>query len=487
MTISFNNIPSTLRVPSIFVEYDNSKAKQGPNIQPYKILAMGQKTSSGTRSQLLFDTITSAAQARQYYGPGSHLAQICAAILANNKFAQLTAVAIDDNGSGVPATGTITMGGTPTAVGEVVVYIAGKRIAVPCSLTSTATTLAAALNTAINADTDLPVTSAVDEEEVTLTAKNDGTLGNQIDVRLNYNMGELLPAGVTAVIVAMASGATDVTVSSIISALPETQYNAIVHPWLDSTNLTAIKAEMTDRNTPSRQLDGIAFTAKIDTLGNLATLGNAHNNAFLSIMGAQGPTAPWVWAAAYAATVAGAAQIDPGRPFQTLPLVGVLAPSETDKFTLTERNTLLYDGIATHKIAEGGTVVIERAITTYKTNANAAADTSYLDVTTVYTLSYLRYDFRNTMAQRYPRHKLANDGTRFGAGQAIITPMIGKAEMIAKFRQWELLGLVEGFDQFKNDLIVERNSQDPNRLDFLLPPDLVNSLMVVGAQIQFLL
>jgi phage tail sheath gpL-like len=82
---------------------------------------------------------------------------------------------------------------------------------------------------------------------------------------------------------------------------------------------------------------------------------------------------------------------------------------------------------------------------------------------TLFTLSYLRYDWRNHMLTKYPRHKLANDGTRYGSGQAIITPKVGRAEAIGKFRQWEELGLVEGADQFKRDLIVERNSEDPNR------------------------
>ena len=58
---------------------------------------------------------------------------------------------------------------------------------------------------------------------------------------------------------------------------------------------------------------------------------------------------------------------------------------------------------------------------------------------------------------------------------------------IAKFRQWEEQGLVEGIDQFKADLIVERNISDVNRLDFMLPPDLINQLRVTGVKIGFLL
>ena len=87
---------------------------------------------------------------------------------------------------------------------------------------------------------------------------------------------------------------------------------------------------------------------------------------------------------------------------------------------------------------------------------------------------------------KFPRHKLADDGTRFGAGQAVLTPKTAKAEALAKFSEWEERGLVENAEQFRNDIIVERNRQNPNRLDFMLPPDLINQLMVTAAQIGFI-
>ncbi len=176
---------------------------------------------------------------------------------------------------------------------------------------------------------------------------------------------------------------------------------------------------------------------------------------------------------------------DPARPFQTLPVVGALAPVEADGFTLSERNLNLHDGISTSKVASGGVVQIERLVTTNQTNAAGAADVSYLDVTTMLTLMYFRYSFRSRILSRYPRHKLADDGTRYGAGQAVITPKLGKAEAIAWFRDMEELGLVEDFDQFKTDLVVERNAVDRTRLDFLLPPNVVNQLVVGAVNIQF--
>jgi phage tail sheath gpL-like len=91
------------------------------------------------------------------------------------------------------------------------------------------------------------------------------------------------------------------------------------------------------------------------------------------------------------------------------------------------------------------------------------------------------------MQSKFSRHKLANDGTRFGPGQKVLTPKGGKSEAVALFAEWETAGLVEGIDQFKRDIIVERNASVPTRLDFLLPPDLINQLRVIGASVQFLL
>jgi phage tail sheath gpL-like len=52
-------------------------------------------------------------------------------------------------------------------------------------------------------------------------------------------------------------------------------------------------------------------------------------------------------------------------------------------------------------------------------------------------------------------------------------------------RELEEAGLVENIDQFKADLIVDRDASDPNRVNALLPPDIVNQMRVLAAQVQF--
>ena len=129
--------------------------------------------------------------------------------------------------------------------------------------------------------------------------------------------------------------------------------------------------------------------------------------------------------------------------------------------------------------------MIQRAITTYQFNSFGDADSSYLDSTTLYTLAEIISRLKTAITSKYPRHKLANDGTRYGAGQAIVTPSVIKSELIAQYQKMEEEGLVENADLFAKYLIVERDANDVNRINVLLPPDLVNQLRIFALQAQF--
>lgn len=490
--ISFNKVPSNVRVPFAFVEFDPSGAQQGANLLEYKVLLLGQKLAAGTAAAEGLDLVTSKEQAADLYGEGSILHGMFEAFFASNKFTKVYGMALDDDGAAVAATGTVTFSGTATEAGTVYLYVAGRRVKVAVANGDSASAVATAAAAAINADTSLPVTAAVDgtiSEQVNVTARNKGEAGNDIDLRVNYQDDESLPAGIAApTFGAMSGGTTNPTLTNAISAMGDTWFHIIGFPYTDTTSLDAISTELDDRWGPMRQIEGVAMAAKNDTVGNLSTFGGNRNDKFVSVMGTTGSPMPaYEWAAELSAVTSFHGAIDPARPFQTLALEHCLPAQEVDRLTLQERNTLLHDGIAAYSADDAGKARISRLITTYQTNELGADDTSFLDVNTPLTLGYLRYDLRTFWLTKYPRHKLAQDGKRYGAGQAIMTPKLAKAEVVARFRLWERQGLVEGPDQFKDDLIVERNTNDPNRLDIQMSPDLVNQLRVTGVKVPFLL
>lgn len=485
-SISFNEIPLNIRVPYVYTEYDATRANQGPGIQPFKALMMGQRLTAGTVAALTPTRVTSVAQAKKFFGAGSSLHRMAIAWFKENTFTELWMVGFNDP-TGAFATGTITFTGPATESGTVSLYIAGTRVQVGVTNTDTATTIAASAVAAINENTDLPVTAANTAGVVTLTSKEKGFLGNMVPLSANYYEGEALPAGVGAAFVAMSGGTGAVDLTTLWAVLGDEHYNVMVTPWNDAATLAALSDETEDRAGPLRQIETVAFGAKDDTHSNLGTFGNARNDKFLSIIGVyKSPTPSYEIAASYAAVGAYYLAIDQARPLQTLELSHVLAPAQADRFTQQENNLLLYDGIATIYFDAQGNTRLQRTITTYQENALGADDPAYLDIETLFTLSYIRWSVRTRILLKFPRHKLADDGTRFGSGQAVVTPKVMKAELVSLFEEWENLALVEGADQFQKDLIVIRNASDPNRLDIRLPPNLVNQLRVTALQIQFL-
>src|SRR5262249_28302405 len=129
--------------------------------------------------------------------------------------------------------------------------------------------------------------------------------------------------------------------------------------------------------------------------------------------------------------------------------------------------------------------IIERLISTYQKNALNVADATFLDVTTLRTLAYLRWSWNLRLLTKYPRHKLANDGTDFEPGQPIVTPSVLRAEALAWGLDMARAGLIENYEQFKRDLVVVRDAGDPNRVNTTLGPDLVNGLNIVATQFAF--
>ena len=191
------------------------------------------------------------------------------------------------------------------------------------------------------------------------------------------------------------------------------------------------------------------------------------------------------WAAAYTAKAARALANDPARPLQTLPLDGILPAKGQNRFLISETNTLASHGVATQRTVVGNVPIIARETTTYTKNLYGNLDDAYEVVTTPATLAKLLRNQRQAITSKFARHKLADDGTRFGAGQAIVTPKIVKAELVAQYRTDEFAGLVENGKAFKENLIVERDTNDVNRLNILYPPDLVNQLRIFAVLSQF--
>ncbi|ATG74442.1 phage tail protein [Zobellella denitrificans] len=491
MAVSFNEIPGNLRVPLAYVEFDNSGAVTGTPTLMQKTLVLGQRLAGSEVAAGVPVRITRTDQGAAAFGRGSMLAAQCQALRQANSYGEVWALAVDEPATGAAATGRIQLAGTAAEAGQLALLMTGHRVPVAVAVGDTAQVLATRVAAAINAMAELPVTAAVDgaqTSEVVLTARWKGLTGNDIDLRLNYYSDERTPVGVAVTLVAMAGGAGSPDLAPALAALGDEWWHYLVNPFTDTASLDALRDELLSRWGPLRQIDGVAFMAVRGTHGEASTFGLSRNDHLFSCIGTGlAPQAPWVWASVLAGVAAYHLGIDPARPLQTLPLIGLLPPAIADRWDLPERNLLLYDGISTFTVDAGGQVRLERLITLYRENAYGDPDPSYLDVNTIATLSYIRYAVRTRITQKFPRHKLADDGIRVGPGQAIVTPKIIRTELLALFTELETRGLVEDFEAFKSTLVVERNANDRNRLDVLSHENLVNQFRVYAHSVQYVL
>ncbi len=256
--------------------------------------------------------------------------------------------------------------------------------------------------------------------------------------------------------------------------------SVIKEEWVTEMNDTS------GRWSYARQLYGHVYTAKIGTLSELVTAGDQFNQQHITLAGYEKETQTPADELAASRTARAAVFIrnDPARPTQTGELVGMLPAPKGKRFTMTEQQTLLSHGVATAYV-ESGVLRIQRDVTTYRKNAYGVADNSYLDSETLHTSAYVLRKLKSVITSKYGRHKLASDGTRFGPGQAIVTPAVIKGELLATYRQLERAGIVENYELFKQYLVVERDASDPNRLNTLFPPDYVNQLRVFAVVNQF--
>jgi len=85
------------------------------------------------------------------------------------------------------------------------------------------------------------------------------------------------------------------------------------------------------------------------------------------------------------------------------------------------------------------------------------------------------------------RFKLADDTFPVQPGMMVATPKTIRQETVALFSELEQAGLIENLADFTDNLVVERNAANRDRVDVLLPPDLINQFRILATQLQFIL
>lgn len=489
--VIFDAIPDRNLTPGVLSEVDDSGAAGTAIGLPKRILLVGGRTSAGSVAAGVLTRISGDGQSTAYFGPGSMLEQMidtARGFSTRARRVEMWAIAVDDNGAGTAATGDIALSGTATDSLPLIYLVGGKRIVVPVSVDDTANeicTAGAALSHAHTAVTAADGTGSID-----FTARNDGTHGNDIDIRVLQS-----PGGITAVVTDMASGATPPTFTATISAIGGSQYTHIALGYNDDTSADAFETELARRAGPLVDQWGHLFLGYGGSLANGLVYGAARNSQYSTIgMVHLAPSTPWEIAAW--TCMADAERDDPSRPrngiagasrgFEGSGSTG-LTPTARESLLIDEDfEQLLDSGITPMRVDDFGRISVVRMVTTRQLDDNNVASDVWLDITTPRTLAALIYTWEVVIKTNYPAAKKDDDG---GVPVAnVVTPSIIKAEALAL---WDGLWVPSGWvqsskrSQFESGLVVENHLTDVNRFNILLPPSLIRGAHVFATKFAF--
>jgi len=468
--ISFNSIPASIRKPGKYFEYNAALAVRSLPTNLQRVLIVAQMLALGTAVAntviQVFDTETAAT----LFGRGSQAHRLVKAALNANRYVQLFVQPVADSASGVAATATLTFTGTATSSGGIVINVAGVDLVVPVTSGDLAAAVATNVKNALAALVDLPVSKSVAAAVVTLTQLNKGTVGNAHRLTASSTA-----AGITVAATAFTGGLNDPDLAPALAAAFSGGHEILVVPYATGTPLTTLRAHLNSVSGPMEKRPAIGIYAQGGALSAATTQAAALNSERMCAPLLKNTITPAEELAAdFAAVVA--FEEDPAMPLNTLVLTGAAPPIIADRLSRTEQEACLANGVTPLEWGAGDVVKIVRAVTTYLVNATGTSDVSWLDLTTIRIMDYVMKAISTRIELRFPRSKLSAR-----------TPDRVRSEILDVLYRLEELEIIENVDKWKNDVVVERDSQDNNRLNAKIPVDVVNGLHVFAGRLDLIL
>lgn len=489
--VLFNEIPYVWQVPGTFLEIRPSTQSIPLLNWPVKVLGLGGRLANSAAADLQAYPVTSPATAAALFGLGSQAERIASAALAASPYTPLFVMSAPIGTGAATAVWTLTLGGTWQS-GQLPIYVGGQRILVPVASTDNAAAVIANLIAQAATLQGLQVTPTTTSgaSVLTLTALASGVEYNNLAIEVATGPGDVLPVGMTVTVAQPTQGAGVVNAASIVNALGTRWYTDVLCAWNDTSFLATMGAEADRRFTAMVANDMMLYHAMSGTYASLvnfkATNGlNSKNRAWLSAQA--WPTAPWAVAATFGAVGANFLSSDPARQLRGRVLPGVTSPRQANRWIEQQRQLLLAGNVTgTFNDLSDRTVVLERVITEYATNAQGVADPTFHDIMATKTSGRIRYDWATYMSLTYPNGKLAPDGSLAAENDpSVATPRKLKGSWAARCQLYEQAGWIQNSAATVAQSSFTIDPTDKTRCNAYQPVQGIGNLMVLAGALEF--
>lgn len=219
-------------------------------------------------------------------GPGELFNRAKNFVASNARHSPYDIIAVDPSGApaAVAAESELTITGIATEDATLIISIVDERaftLNIDVLTGDTAADVAAVIEASVSNLVDPPFSASSTLGVVTITALDEGTVGNFYGISFG-----VVPAGLAIALTAWAGGANDPDVTSIFDNVQSVRFTGISWPvWLED-QLTVVQDFLAPRfNANNAILDGVAFIGKSATFTDAKVAANAINDQNIVFMG----------------------------------------------------------------------------------------------------------------------------------------------------------------------------------------------------------
>lgn len=523
-------LSDSARVPQVKLAVVLGGAGASAGAQDKKILLVGNKitsalsgaspsfsVSAGTQADATPVFVASQDDAALLFGRGSELHRMAKAVFAQYPSALVYAVSSAE--AGTKASAVLTFATASTGAYTVRVVVGGRVIEASVASGDTVTTIASAVADAILDEPDLPVTAQYSLGVLTITAKHGGTRGNDLTIDAFF----VPPTGATPTRITtsstssgygttctlsgngtigseytLANGATDDSLTAVLSAIDSSKYDRIAVAHRTTTQLDALVTQLDSQAGVSSQLRQQAITASILTLANATTLATGRNASRLQIVWHHATPTPVEEVAAqecaarligdaYAGGVLAGEASDPAANLDGCRLATVqMQRYVADQPTATELQSALSNGLTPLiPSGAGGKAAICRSITS-RSLAGGVNNYSVLDTTNVTVPDAIADDLQSFLASNLSGAKLADDPSDGSIPRAanVVTPKSLRSLIYGRLKTRETDGWITDVDANAAQLSVTKHATVVGRVDCEIPCEPTPGLHIVGGNVR---
>jgi phage tail sheath gpL-like len=541
MGITVQGLPSSRKTPGTYLALIFGGPGTGTGAAEERLMCVGNMLPSDVTGATPSFTIVagiaalatpiqvfSESDAIEKFGRGSELHIMCAAAFDQDPNVPVWATPVGEAGGAARAAMTIALtGGAATRDYTFVVYCDGQRVEIlPTVNGLTVDLMGLAIAQGICDAADLPVTAQYDStgDTITITAKQKGTRGNLIPLKVDIIDGSRTYQLRTGALAATVAGGTIFTLSaatlgsgtgtetttfnSAASAMAAERWHRIALAHEDSTNLATMATQITNKAAATSMLweqmvtaNTRAITATISSglggpLAQALLLNNPRVQLVSHYNSDRGPGA--IAAQVAAARLMGdsfiggtsegetndcAANLD-GTLLATIPQQELV----DDRPLPAEIEACLNAGVTILQSSPSrpGYTQVVRSITTRFKDSSGAVNYAVLDTSEVTTTDHVSDMIRSGVTTTYARHKLADDSPSGDPPKVplIVTPKMLKSFIAGILKLEEEQGHVINVDLHMSKLDVQRDTVVRGRCNAEIPVEPAPGFHIFGGNVR---